>query len=380
MPTAEKLQRFARAFETHRIAGGPQGAFGLEQFMGLAEESEFDAVRTAHDRLLNGDPISDRQAFLYEAIIVAEDRPALIVRNGTYETPNETSRWYGLGETTTRARLERAIEATGRVELSPGGGRYEGTAFVVGHDLLMTNRHVAEAFTRGIGLNPGFRDGAGVVVNFRREKDRKAGRSSRVGRVVLVHPYWDMALLEVESLGRDPLQMDAVAPENLLDEEVVAIGHPGRTLAGNKELQRRVFQGVFNVKRVQPGYGLGRREYKSKYGRRETLGHDSSTQGGSSGSLVLRVDTGNVVGLHFAGDPRNMANHAVAIFDLARDIRVHQAGVNFVTGAPDPSDPWGYLWQDRASSGSEGTSIGANRVVIQVPIALKIRVSEANDG
>ena len=50
--------------------------------------------------------------------------------------------------------------------------------------------------------------------------------------------------------------------------------------------------------------------------------------GGNSGSAVIDVSTGQIVGLHFAGTSLK-ANYAVSMFDLASDKRVVDAGLTF---------------------------------------------------
>lgn len=64
--------------------------------------------------------------------------------------------------------------------------------------------------------------------------------------------------------------------------------------------------------------------------------HDSSTLGGNSGSAIIDVRTGEVIGLHFAGLYLR-ANYAVPTYELARDRRVAGLGVHFQGTVP--ADP-----------------------------------------
>ena len=85
-----------------------------------------------------------------EAIIHETGRPAYIIDNGSFQT---SSPWDKLGKGDIRKNIEAAIPSVGRIEV-PGDFRpYAGTGFVVGENLLMTNRHVARIFASGIG-NP----------------------------------------------------------------------------------------------------------------------------------------------------------------------------------------------------------------------------------
>jgi endonuclease G len=98
-----------------------------------------------------------------------------------------------------------------------------------------------------------------------------------------------------------------------------------------------MFRGLFGCKRLLPGYLMGYRRYLPQ--RRadpnpqslEVLAHDCSTLGGNSGSAVLDITTGDVVGLHFAGEYLT-ANYAVPAWELAADPRVIDLGVNVIPG------------------------------------------------
>ena len=94
--------------------------------------------------------LTDHERVFAEAIIIPDRRPAVDVINGTYQVQHTD--WLDLNEDGPRGRIEAAFPSIGRVEL-PGHptAPYGGTAFVIGPDLLMTNRHVAEIFAQGLG-------------------------------------------------------------------------------------------------------------------------------------------------------------------------------------------------------------------------------------
>jgi hypothetical protein len=59
------------------------------------------------------------------------------------------------------ARLEPLFTSIGRIELPTNPSiPYGGTGFVVGPNLLMTNRHVARLFTEGLGMHLTYHGGA----------------------------------------------------------------------------------------------------------------------------------------------------------------------------------------------------------------------------
>jgi V8-like Glu-specific endopeptidase len=232
---------------------------------------------------------------------------------------------------------------------------YAGTGFVVGPDLMMTNRHVAQIFSDGIGTKRlNFQSGQSAAVDFYRENGLTESEVLNVERVEMIHPYWDMALLRVKGLpaGRPPLALSVADPAGMTDREVVVVGYPGYDPTGDAEFQRiqdRVFRGTYYVKRLQPGVLRVRRPVESYDQLVEAVTHDASTLGGNSGSAVLVLPQSpqeplQVVGLHFAGAYLE-ANYAVPTADLAQDSRIVDTGVNFVRRVEPRDDFYGPYWQ-----------------------------------
>ena len=79
------------------------------------------------------------------------------------------------------------------------------------------------------------------------------------------------------------------------------IGYPALDPRNTADLQNRIFGGIFNVKRLQPGKLREPRDIRSFGHPVAAVTHDSSTLGGNSGSAVVDVGEGHVVALHFAG-------------------------------------------------------------------------------
>jgi endonuclease G, mitochondrial len=329
-----------------------------------ATEPEVERAREAVERLERDEPLSDEHADALEAIILPKERPVVDIVNGTYATP--AAPFQHLGDQGARAIIEAAIPSVGRVELPDHPSLpYGGTAFVVGDGVLMTNRHVAELFALGIGREElTFRPGQSAAVDFLRERGRAESREFGIARVVMVHPYWDMALLVVDGLAGVPaLRLSVAASDELREREIAVIGYPALDPRNNVDLQNRIFAGVFNVKRLQPGKLRAQAEIKSFGNMVSALTHDSSTLGGNSGSAVIDLETGAAVGLHFAGRYLE-ANYAVPTHELALDPRVVEAGVNFegeIGGAP-PS--WDGFWKQADPQSSES---GLAPVVAQPP-------------
>jgi endonuclease G len=106
------------------------------------------------------------------------------------------------------------------------------------------------------------------------------------------------------------------------------IGYPAFDPSENLIQQIQIFRSIFDKKRLQPGRLKGIKAAQS-FGRSvQALAHDCTTMGGNSGSAVIDVDSGKVVGIHFAGQPL-IANYAVPTWALASDQRVRNSGVEF---------------------------------------------------
>jgi endonuclease G len=204
---------------------------------------------------------------------------------------------------------------------------------VVGEDLLMTNRHVAGLFSDGLGIrNLSFKPGLSAGIDFHQERDHPQPEPIVVRHVIMIHPYWDMALLRTEGLAaHKPLRFSPDPPEKYSGELVAVIGYPAFDPRNPADVQNKVFNGIYNVKRLLPGKALGRRSIQSFGHEVSASMHDASTLGGNSGSAVFHPESDAVLGLHFAGTYLD-ANFFVPAFELSRDDRIAKAGVKF-----DPS-------------------------------------------
>lgn len=340
------------------------------------------------------DQVSPAELFGVEAIVLAHDRPAVFVRAGTYDHLGGV--WGELDTKEMRNRIDPLLGSVGRIELpNMFTVPYGGTGFLVGPQLLMTNRHVARLFAEGLGIEGLFYRPGDALVDFECQVDSDPAQATyiTVDRVLMIHPYWDMALLQVSGLpsSAQPLTLSVRAPEDLVNRDMVAVGYPARDDRNDLALQDRIFGGVYNVKRLQPGKIRRRTRVRSFENEVNAMVHDSSTLGGNSGSAVIDVSTGHVIGLHFAGEYLK-ANYAVPSHELARDARVLDAGVQF-DGRIGVTDLWQPAWifaDGRRSAGrmfeaSQGQQAAHPAVsvappatgesgALQIPINLRITV------
>ena len=117
----------------------------------------------------------DEKGRLAEAVILTVGRPAILVKDNSF-TVDASDVWAARLEAA-RANIETVIRSVGRIEVinHPRGFAYLGTGWLVAPDIIVTNRHVAEAFAKKEGAEFSFRKNTilnqkiGVNIDFREE-------------------------------------------------------------------------------------------------------------------------------------------------------------------------------------------------------------------
>lgn len=366
----EKQRRLASY--TRMVTGGSArlGRESLESLPlpGAQAEAAFGALESA----INDTSFRNGQEAVLEAIVLPKLRPAAFIQQGTFgDLPDPWAKVSAF-----RAELTPVIQAIGRVEVDHAGVPFGGTGWLCGPGLMLTNRHVAEIFTYGVGTPSRLRfippRSARMETAHEHPLIHAPGLVYHVIKPLMVHPHWDMALLQVELTGEmpapAPLKLCSTPPEDALlrETDVVVIGYPYWSDFHDPEIMREVFNDVYGVKRIQPGKLIRRENIASFRHPVEALLHDASTLGGNSGSAVVQLDTQQVLALHFAGEYL-VANYAVPMWELARDPRLVDAGLNFVP-APAPPPPrtpeeGGVVWLS-AWRGREETAVAPGQAAV----------------
>lgn len=258
-------------------------------------------------------------------------RPVLAIRDNQATTRfvgPENEAWRQKIEAS-RAILDSVIPAVGRIELTNSELCWAGTGWLIDDEIIVTNRHVVEVFSRmdsagRFTFKPGFVSGAiSSNIDFMEEEDRADRNEHPIESVFWVSDEDDVAFLRVSRASAGPplpkpiLLSDGIAVGRL----IAAIGYPARDpTIPDQELVRRVFGDVYEKKRLAPGKVMSVDE--------ELLRHDCSTLGGNSGSVLVDLETGKAVGLHYGGYLDDSANVAVParrlseLLDLAKRVGV----------------------------------------------------------
>lgn len=290
------------------------------------------AARQALSELASGDTFSNKGRFGFEALILLSGRPVLRTVNGDLDLEDPlASEWKNQLYLARRppSDLAQRIAAVGRIDV---GQSQAGTGFVVGPGLVLTNRHVIQAFAEQKAGTKAWSLGEEVSIDFADTPNYFEPASRfRILRVVAAGPEpihdegptgWtalDAALLQVEivnAAGRTlPSPIPLSASESVLGalDELLVVGYPARpetlpTLDGNIDEAVVVCLGElfdqYGVRTVAPG----KPQWRNARDRGWAFPHDATTLNGSSGSCVLSF-YGQAIGLHFGGQWRR-ANYA----------------------------------------------------------------------
>lgn len=299
--------------------------------------------------------------------LLAAARPALRVRGGVVEPP-VPGHWDEIA-ILQQPLLARACAAVARLDAPSELYQSVGSAFLVEDDLVMTTRHAVETFAVGVGMkNLEFRPGRSASVDF------GDGAVSRVTAIEMIHPVLDVALLRIEpAQGRQPLQLSAAEPSNLVGRAVVLVGHPQADARYDADLQRRLIGEEPGTKRVLPGLVQPPRFFPMLGRSSLVLVHDAVPLGGLMGAPVIELATGLVVGVQFASRDLE-GNYAVPASEVARDPKIARR-LPFLE-APQPLDLlWDDEWRlaDEADSPEkpEYTLLSSNRGAVTPPALLE---------
>ncbi len=245
-----------------------------------------------------------------EAVVLAHGRPSLLVHRSRIALPESPELRRRLEAT--RPRVEPWLASVGRVELSGHPLlHHAGTAWIVAEDLVVTNAHVAAEFVRREQSSLVFRRAFGaeamsVRVDLREEFEPVGSPEQfeiAVDQVLYLADLTDSRApdLAILRLARGqgvslppPIPVVDLPPEP--GRDIAVVGYPADDPYGvpNVSVAQRLFGGVYGVKRCSPG-----RIGDAAEGW--TFTHDATTLGGSSGSVVLDLESGGAVGVHFAG-------------------------------------------------------------------------------
>ena len=260
-----------------------------------------------------------------EAIVMLVGRPPLLIRNDTVVM--EPLPDLPPGTPALIRGVEKWVPSVGRIEFRNYDMTWGGTGWVAENRkkgaLVVTNRHVAQLVARRkadgsavfMRAPSGVRYGAGI--DFGEEVESKADDNSCTAELTRIDYLADDAAADVALLFIEAADFKLPTALRLIDDKikiakgdlVALMGYPAYDSRNDAAAQAKYFRDLYEVKRFAPGMVL-------QPPGNGILTYDCTSLGGNSGSPLIRLEDGKVVGLHFSG-VYGKANTAVSAPTLA---------------------------------------------------------------
>lgn len=269
-----------------------------------------------------------------ESIILTINRPAFLIRNDRIDDSIVTKWKERIDEY--EDKITKTIPSVGRIEIK---GHHQhtwaGTGWLIkGTDIIVTNRHVAQIFAsryrKGCQIKT---DALGspfeVNIDFKEEYDIDEDREFLIKKVLHIaeNDEPDIALLRIEQENEYGIPL----PEGLEissrmahpHDNVFVLGYPAFDTNIKTKLYDFDLKKVSNVKRLAPG------DIFPSSAAPYIYMHDCTTWYGNSGSPVVDLTTGKVVGIHYAGSHSeyrglraNWAVRSTYLLDLLDELNI----------------------------------------------------------
>ena len=260
-----------------------------------------------------------------ELVTLSEGRPAILIEKDDFDLANHETLPNVIRDLlqTKRDQLKRVIRGVGRIEVANHPRRsWLGTGFIVasddGSDIVVTNRHVAVEMAYRRSDNSyqfveGLVGGAPITAALDLKEEVVSVADDDSAAIPIVEVLYfedasgpDLAFLRLEPTTESPSFNRLSFSPNIEEKiPIAAIGYPARdTTATDLAIVLSLLGDVFNKKRLAPGV--------LKTASANVVTHDCSTLGGNSGSPLIDLRTGEVVGLHAGGTFPNPENFGVS--------------------------------------------------------------------
>jgi endonuclease G len=319
------------------------------------------------------------RAIELESISLRRTRPVLAIKNNDtqleFADPDDSVIWK---ERLQRAKplLDAAIPAVGRINLAGGGLAWVGTGWLVAENVLVTNRHVANQFALRKGAGFSFRIGTNgpmsSEVDFLQEVDIPQTLLFNLVRPIHIEdaPGPDIAFFEVEMTGGNSKLAKCIllARKVVQTENVATIGYPAYdSRIPEPDLMESIFGRIYNKKRLAPG-GITRVEATRVL-------HNCTTLGGNSGSVVIDLDSGEALGLHFSGSflDTNYAVRADVVKQLLGDLQRGRTRQIQATRASQPAPV------TRQSTETAAPHISRGIATVTIPLTITLSLGNVSD-
>lgn len=349
----------------------------------LDDDLEMLDADGANNKLLEVSRTPD-QSIEFESIIMRRRRPVLAIQKGTavldFKDEADIPLWQAR---LTRAAnlLEKAIPSVGRIELTGNPDfSWVGTGWLVHPRYLVTNRHVAEQFSRregdGFVLQSGPDGAMTASIDMLQEIGNNDTQVFEVKGISYVEerPGLDLAFLEVEQIEgtlASPIRLAERAPTK--NPLVATIGYPAfDSRIPEPDLMKQIYGEIFDKKRLAPGSITGIDQ--------DRVLHNCTTLGGNSGSVVVDLQTGEALGLHFSGSFLR-TNFAVRADRVKERLDALLAGTlrgkrEVASRSPRPRRP-ASMMNVESDPVAAAVRMGSNTTSITIPLTVTVSLGEA---
>lgn len=201
-----------------------------------------------------------------------------------------------------------------------------GNCFRVGPRLALTSASVARRFVDGERTAVRLRGAAGPWADFQRSVgEEHESLRVRVLRPIFVHPYFDLALIELDDLAPKvrTVAIEGRERDSLIGTPIAVLAHP---------LDRQPM-------RVAPGIITG--IASSLDTGAPSLLHDCAIAPGATGALVIALDSGRAIAVGGACAAAK-GGTAQPLYLLAQDPKALELDIRF---DPDPRASWLSWWK-----------------------------------
>lgn len=297
-----------------------QLAAGLLERMGLpdvplpdrgSDDSRFEKLEGTDAEVVDRLESLDTGGDALEAIVQLVGRPPLLIQNNRVvlgENEIDSLVEFPAGTDARIRATEKFLPSVGRVEFKNFSMAWGGTGWVIAAEgpdrIVVTNRHVAglvarrTADGRGVFLRAPSQIKFGAALDFKEEFGSLAV-DAKPFEVVDV-PYLadttapDVAFLRITGQNL-PTPLPLAHSDAVKDDIVALVGYPAFDDRNDIQAMAKYFRNLYNVKRYAPG------RITQALAAGVALQHDCTSLGGNSGSPLIRLSDGTVVGLHFSG-------------------------------------------------------------------------------
>ena len=176
-----------------RPAGGGEIEVAIAGVQDAMARTAKRAIGKIRERGREADISPDEQVGL-EAIILLTGRPAILIQDGVFMPP--PPEWAELEAQ--RDQIQATFRSVGRIEVEGHPALdWVGTGFLVGEDVVMTNRHVAVEFARQSGRGWVFEPGMKPRIDYAEDLNATRPAEFKLLEVLGIHDSLDLALFRV---------------------------------------------------------------------------------------------------------------------------------------------------------------------------------------